>query len=48
VHNSYIVAIHAIQTVKFNEMKVQNETIPIGTTYKQEVLKKLKGRASGG
>lgn len=43
VHKSYIVAIQSIEKIKSNEIYIQNKIVPLGTTYKQEVLKKIKG-----
>ena len=42
VHKSYVVAINSIDKIKYNDIYIRNETIPIGATYKQEVLNKLR------
>jgi len=41
-HKSYIVAIRLIEKIKNNEIFIQNKIIPLGNTYKQEVLRKIK------
>ena len=41
VHKSYIVAINLIEKVHVNQIFIPGFIIPIGTTYKQEVVKHL-------
>ncbi len=42
VHKSFIVAINSIDKISYNQIHIKETAIPIGTTYKQEVLKKIK------
>jgi DNA-binding LytR/AlgR family response regulator len=42
VHKSYIVSIKAIEKIKFNEIYINDQIIPLGITFKQEVLKHTK------
>lgn len=42
VHKSYIVAINSIDKISYNQIHIKESTISIGTTYRQEVLKKIK------
>ena len=42
VHKSYIVAIQAIEKIKQNEIYMNGKILPLGATYKQEVLKKVR------
>jgi DNA-binding LytR/AlgR family response regulator len=39
VHKSYLVAIQLIEKIQLNQIYLSDFIIPIGTTYKQEVLK---------
>ncbi|OFZ56546.1 MAG: hypothetical protein A3D92_15950 [Bacteroidetes bacterium RIFCSPHIGHO2_02_FULL_44_7] len=43
VHKSYLVAIQCIEKIKYNEITISGKILPLGTTYKQEVLKKMRG-----
>lgn len=40
IHKSYIVALSGIEKITYNQVHVAGTVIPIGTTYRQEVLKK--------
>lgn len=42
VHNSYIVNIKSIQSIAKNEIEIDNELIPIGSTYKKNFFNKIK------
>ena len=42
VHRSYIVAITAITAVNGNTIEIGKQGIPIGTTYKEELMKRLR------
>lgn len=42
VHRSYIVALHAINAVNGNVVEIGKQTIPIGTTFKEELMKRLR------
>lgn len=42
VHKSYLIAIQSIEKIKYNEIYISNKILPLGTTYKQEVLKKIQ------
>lgn len=42
VHRSYIVALIAITAVQGNIIEIGRQEIPIGTTYKDELLKRLQ------
>lgn len=42
VHKSYLVNIKSIDKIHHNDIYIQDKIIPLGTTYKQEVLKKIK------
>lgn len=40
IHKSYIVALAAIEKITYNQVHIAGTVIPVGTTYRQEVLKK--------
>jgi DNA-binding LytR/AlgR family response regulator len=42
VHRSYIIALNAITAVNGNMVEIGKQEIPIGTTYKEELLKRLQ------
>lgn len=42
VHKSYIVSMTAITRITQGLLFIENESIPIGATFKQEVMKKIK------
>lgn len=42
VHRSYIVALHAITAVNGNVVEIGKQEIPVGTTYKEELMKRLR------
>ena len=41
IHRSYIVAIDAIEYIEGNHLNIQEQKIPIGQTYKENLLIKL-------
>jgi DNA-binding LytR/AlgR family response regulator len=41
VHRSYIVALHAITALQGNIVEIGKQEIPVGATYKEELLKRL-------
>lgn len=43
VHRSYIVAIDQIQVLEGNELVIGQERLPIGKTYREEVVKRVFG-----
>lgn len=43
VHKSYLVGIKSIDKIHHNEIYIQDKIISLGMTYKQDVLKKIKG-----
>lgn len=42
VHRSYIVALQAITAVQGNMVEIGKQQIPVGTTYKDELMKRLR------
>jgi DNA-binding LytR/AlgR family response regulator len=42
VHRSYIVALNAITAVTGNTIEIGKQEIPVGTTYKEELMKRLQ------
>lgn len=42
VHRSYIVALQAITAVNGNVVEIGKQEIPVGTTYKDELMKRLR------
>ncbi|MEO8771764.1 MAG: LytTR family DNA-binding domain-containing protein [Ferruginibacter sp.] len=42
VHKSFIVSLKAISKISFGQIDIDAVLIPIGATYKQEVMKKIK------
>ncbi|TPN87369.1 LytR/AlgR family response regulator transcription factor [Aquimarina algicola] len=42
VHRSYIINVDQIEKIKGNQVFINNQTIPIGRTYKEHFLKTLK------
>jgi two-component system, LytTR family, response regulator len=42
VHRSYIVALNAITAVNGNMLEIGKQEIPVGTTYKEELMKRLR------
>jgi DNA-binding LytR/AlgR family response regulator len=44
IHKSYIVSLKHLSYVEGNQIKVADEFLPIGLTYKENLLKKLQGR----
>ena len=45
VHKSYIVAVKFIEMIEGNMLKVSGETIPIGGSYKNDLLIRLSNRS---
>lgn len=41
IHRSYIVAIDRVKVLEGNELVINNERLPIGKTYREEVIKRL-------
>lgn len=41
VHKSYIISVDAIQYIEGNQVKVNQELLPIGLTYKDKLLERL-------
>ncbi|MBC7864542.1 MAG: response regulator transcription factor [Bacteroidia bacterium] len=46
VHKSYIVAMNAINKIQYNQIFIGENVIPVGTTFKHEVLKRVKRQSS--
>lgn len=44
IHKSFLVSINAIQTIDINEVKLENCTLPISKSYREEVMNKIGGR----
>lgn len=42
VHRSYIVALHAITAVNGNVVEIGKQEIPVGATYREELMKRLR------
>ena len=42
VHRSYIIAIDKIETYSTEEVIIQNKSIPISRTYKEQVIQRLE------
>lgn len=42
VHRSYIVHIHKIDTIENNALYIENTPIPLGKSYKEDFMKRLK------
>ena len=45
IHRSFIIAIDRIESYSNEEVIIQNKSIPISRTYKENVLKTLQGYA---
>lgn len=43
VHRSYLVALEAIQYIEGNHLTIDNQIIPIGQSYKEQLLQRLDG-----
>lgn len=41
VHRSYIVPIHKIKSLDGNQVQIGTKLIPIGRSYKEDVLKRV-------
>lgn len=41
IHRSFIINMAKIQTVSYDEITVGNETLPVGRTYRNDVMRKL-------
>ena len=44
IHKSFIISINAIQYIEGNQVKVANELLPIGLTYKDKLIELLNKR----
>lgn len=44
IHKSYIVSLKHLSYVEGNQIKIGNEFLPIGLTFKENLLEKLKGK----
>lgn len=44
VHKSYMVALHRIESIERNRIKIANQLIPISETYKTEFFQKINGK----
>ncbi|HYV91202.1 MAG TPA: LytTR family DNA-binding domain-containing protein [Chitinophagales bacterium] len=44
IHRSYVVPIGKIETIEGNTVKIQNHEIPIGESYRSNVMKSLLGK----
>lgn len=44
IHKSFLVSIHAIQSIDGNEIKMEKNTLPISKNYKEEVMNKIGER----
>lgn len=44
IHKSYMVALDKIDFVEGNRIEVESERLPIGVSYKEEVLRRLEGK----
>lgn len=42
IHKSYIVALKSIDKIQDNQVYISSTALPLGTTYKQEVLKRIR------
>jgi DNA-binding LytR/AlgR family response regulator len=42
IHRSYIVAVDKITAIHSSELEVSEATLPIGKTFKEELLKKIQ------
>ncbi len=47
IHKSYIVSLKYISFIEGNQIKVADEFLPIGNTYKENLLLKLNGNKDG-
>lgn len=43
IHKSYVVPLNKIQFIEGNRAKVGDEMIPVGLTYKEQLMEKFKG-----
>ncbi len=43
IHKSYIVNLNAIKTISGNELEVRQVRIPIGSSFKEGLMKKVNG-----
>jgi len=42
IHRSYIVALHAITAVQRGMVEIGKQELPVGTTYKEELMRRLR------
>jgi DNA-binding LytR/AlgR family response regulator len=47
VHKSYIVAVPRIKSIFSNSIEIDQATIPIGSSYREGVMKYISGRSGG-
>lgn len=43
VHKSFIVSVNAIKSINGNDIIIENGSLPIGKTYKEEVMARIEG-----
>ncbi len=43
-HKSYLVSIHAIQSIDTNEIRLENTTLPLSKNYRDEVMTKINDK----
>ncbi len=41
IHKSFIVAIHKVSSIEANDLIVNNRSLPIGRSYREEILEKI-------
>jgi len=41
IHRSFIINMNKIKTVSYDEITLENETLPVGRTYRNEVMQRL-------
>ena len=44
IHKSFLVSVNAIQTIDVNEVKLENCTLPISKSYREEVMNRIGDR----
>jgi len=44
VHKSFLVSVNAIKTIDGNEVMLENASLPISKTYKEEVLARISNK----
>lgn len=43
IHKSFIVSIRSIHYIEGNQLMVNNTSLPIGLTYKEDLINKMNG-----